>query len=377
VLRRHFTFLTIAATAASAGVVAMTSRPFQDSAHAQTIPNVPTLRAEAESGNVDAQFRLGKAYQTGSGVARDDAKAAEWFRKAAEQGNAGAENSLGIMYSMGLGVEKNKEEAVNWYRKAAKQGSPDAMFNLGASYYNGEGIAENPVSAYAWFLLAKEAGSTAAVDAVRRSASELGPRLSPQAVVQIGDMYEDGNDLPKNYSEAARWYRKQADKDPEAAMRLVTLLMNGAGVNRDYGEAMTLCKGAASGNHADAQFCVGYLYEHGLGVPANTKEAWKWYTEAAPRNAKAALALSDMYLKGAIVPVDRAQAFWFLFLAFRNGSLAAKAQAHSLRQELTQDEAKRLAKILKEQHLDPTKVYAFIDDPNPPESRQFLPPLVR
>jgi len=60
-------------------------------------------------------------YFSGRGVARDDAEAASWYRKAAEQGLAVAQNNLGRMYELGRGVERDKDKAALWYRKAAEQ----------------------------------------------------------------------------------------------------------------------------------------------------------------------------------------------------------------------------------------------------------------
>ena len=48
------------------------------------------------------------------GVAKDLAKAEEWFRKAAEQGVDMAQYNLGICYGQGYGVAQNREEEVKW-----------------------------------------------------------------------------------------------------------------------------------------------------------------------------------------------------------------------------------------------------------------------
>jgi hypothetical protein len=42
-------------------------------------------RLAAEKGDARAQFSLGEMYDTGWGVPRDDAQAAQWYRKAVEQ----------------------------------------------------------------------------------------------------------------------------------------------------------------------------------------------------------------------------------------------------------------------------------------------------
>ena len=68
-----------------------------------------------------AQSNLGNDVLNGRGVAKDDAQAVAWYRKAADQGNAPAQNDLGVMYEKGRGVAKD-EPGRDWYRKAADQG---------------------------------------------------------------------------------------------------------------------------------------------------------------------------------------------------------------------------------------------------------------
>ena len=69
-------------------------------------------------------------YYNGDGVAKDDAKAAEWYRKAAEQGNAFAQYKLGDMYDKGEGVAKDAAKAKEWWQKAADQGNDAAQESL-------------------------------------------------------------------------------------------------------------------------------------------------------------------------------------------------------------------------------------------------------
>jgi TPR repeat protein len=69
-------------------------------------------------------------YANGEGVAKDEGKAVEWFKKAADQGNVDAQNNLGVMYYTGEGVPKDIAKAREWFRKAAAQGNADAKANL-------------------------------------------------------------------------------------------------------------------------------------------------------------------------------------------------------------------------------------------------------
>jgi len=88
-------------------------------------------RQKAQSGDPEAQWRLGIMYLLGRGAPQSDIKAVEWFHAAAEQGEARAQFSLGYMYNEGRGVPQNVGEAGRWYRRAAEQGQGKAQFLLG------------------------------------------------------------------------------------------------------------------------------------------------------------------------------------------------------------------------------------------------------
>jgi TPR repeat protein len=111
-------------------------------------------REQAEHGDAAAQFRLGVAYADGLGVARDAAKAAQWYRRAADQGVALAQFSLGVMYQQGDGVPRDPAAAARWYRRAADQDFAFAQLGLGSAYETGSGVARDDVQAYLWFSLA-------------------------------------------------------------------------------------------------------------------------------------------------------------------------------------------------------------------------------
>ena len=118
------------------------------------------IRAGADKGDVKAQYELGRAFFSGTlGVAKDEAEAVKWFRKAAEQNVADAQFSLGVCYANGRGVTKDDAEAVKWFRKAAEQNLADAQYNLGVCYDSGEGVAKDEVEAYKWWLLAAGQGN--------------------------------------------------------------------------------------------------------------------------------------------------------------------------------------------------------------------------
>lgn len=332
-----------------------------------TPSEISSLASKGESGDAIAARELAEAYVKGNGVPQNDEFAAKWYRKAADEGDATSQNRLGVMYSFGQGVEKNKEEAVRLYHRAAKQGYAGAMFNLGAAYYNGEGIASGLDMAYAWFVLAQEAGSTEAKDAVPRTAGEM--KSTADAFEDIGAMYEQGEYLPQNLAQAARWYAEAAKQSDHAKLKLAQMLIDGHGIPQDYPRAMSLCRAAAESRTGGGQYCLGYLYANGFGSPKNLKEAVKWYQLAATtgvnqaRRRAAALALAKMYSDGGSATPDHVEAYYWFTLAFDDGAAEAKSQCQALWPQLTKGEIKKLEAKFREGHLDPQKVFKIMQSP--------------
>jgi len=78
---------------------------------------------------MQAQFRLGLAYATGSGVegiARNPAEALKWYRKAADQGHKAAQYQIGIDYMTGNKGVTDYALAEKYLKMAAAQGRAGA-----------------------------------------------------------------------------------------------------------------------------------------------------------------------------------------------------------------------------------------------------------
>ncbi|NWF37747.1 sel1 repeat family protein [Mariprofundus sp. NF] len=116
--------------------------------------NLFELTKLAKAGDVKAQFRLGSAYDTGTGVRRSRNKAEKWYRMAAESGYAEAQNSLGSGYQ----AEEMYQEAFYWYEKAAKQNHSVAIGNLGYLYDLGLGVPQDRQKGYELYLRSAELG---------------------------------------------------------------------------------------------------------------------------------------------------------------------------------------------------------------------------
>ena len=111
------------------------------------------LQREAELGNTDAQFLLGRLAIEGK-TPPDHSLAVYWFRIAAESNHIQAQEMLGAHFFSGLGVPANSEEAYNWWYKAAILGSEKAQASLGVLYALGTGVKKDMIESYKWLTIA-------------------------------------------------------------------------------------------------------------------------------------------------------------------------------------------------------------------------------
>lgn len=117
----------------------------------EVLDSLETVQAKADAGDVNAQFELGAMYHDGHGVAKDFAKARQWFEKSAAQNDSRAQFNLGVMYYTGEDVKQDYKKARDWFEKAAAQTNTRALFNLGVMYYRGEGVTVDYEKALDYF----------------------------------------------------------------------------------------------------------------------------------------------------------------------------------------------------------------------------------
>jgi uncharacterized protein len=281
----------------------------------QSTLDIPALQKAAEQGDAIAQLKLAKAYEDGAGVAPNDKLSIQWLRRSADAGNADAQNSLGVAYRMGRGVPKDFKEAVSWYRKAAKGRSANAMFNLGTVYFNGEGEFIDDEQSLIWFILAERAGAEEAGAAVQRVTDAIGTKRTQDAYMKLGDMYEQGIDIPPDAATAAKVYM-QFQNHPPAQMRLARLYSEGRGVATDQASAFRWCERAAKANYAPGVFCAADRLHNGIGVGQDVRKAAVWYEKAGLSGfPEAFYRLGLLHASGALGKADAKSALMYQFLA--------------------------------------------------------------
>ena len=105
---------------------------------------------------------------------------------------------------------------------------------------------------------------------------QLARQGNAQAQAYIGSLYELGKGVPRDYSEAVKWYRLAADQGyAPAQSSLGSMYALGKGVSQNYQEAVKWYRMAADQGHAVAQFNLGTMYDKGEGVPKDHQEAVK------------------------------------------------------------------------------------------------------
>jgi serine/threonine-protein kinase len=121
---------------------------------ATTEPGSAAPAATVEQVSAEEAARRGDAFLNGTGVDKDPAKAAEWYRKAADQGHALAMSRLGTLYQFGLGVPRDPAEAFRLFTRAAEKREPKAILELAHAYRDGSGTEKDNVAAYQWYTIA-------------------------------------------------------------------------------------------------------------------------------------------------------------------------------------------------------------------------------
>jgi uncharacterized protein len=198
------------------------------------------LKAAADGGHADAQFRLAGFYERGEGVTQDLGEAVRYYRLAADQGDDDAQFSLAVCYEHGEGVAQSNEEAVRYYRLAAEQGHADAQNNLGVCYEHGDGVAQSSEEAVRCYRLAADQGHA-------------------KAQYNLAVCYKKGQGVERNTEQAARYYRLAADQgDAEAQFNLGVCYDSGEGVEPDEAEAARYYRLAADRGYAFAQYGLGW-----------------------------------------------------------------------------------------------------------------------
>ena len=119
----------------------------------------------------------------------------------------------------------------------------------------------------------------------------------PEAQLELGNKYFNGQGVQKNLATAASWFRKAAEQENSRAQALLgRMLLQGKGVEQDADEAARWLLKAAEQGSSVAQVYLAVLNINGVGVPQDYTEALKWYGRAIEQghtNAKSIIRVQE------------------------------------------------------------------------------------
>ena len=103
-----------------------------------------------------------------------------------------------------------------------------------------------------------------------------------EAQYQLGNAYNYGHKVRRDYSQALIWYRKGAEQgNADAEFQLGGLYHFGHGVPQDEALAFDWTMKAAEQGHMDAEFFISTCYGEGWGVAKDDAQEMAWLRKGA------------------------------------------------------------------------------------------------
>ncbi|XP_002989053.2 ERAD-associated E3 ubiquitin-protein ligase component HRD3A [Selaginella moellendorffii] len=305
-----------------------------------------------EKGDSASLEFLGEIYARGFGVERNYTKAYDYFKKAIREKRFSAYNGIGYLYFIGQGVDKkNMTKAKEFYKRAADHNDPNGFYNLGVIYLKGAGVKKSIKMASRYLILAANTGHPkayyqlakmqqrglgmkkdlpTAVDLYKAvaergpwgallrwglesylkgeialslllysRAAELGYEVAQSNAAWILDKFhEEAVCIGKNgyctveerHHRAHTLWRFASEQGNEyAALLIGDAYYYGRGTVKDLDRAAEAYMRARLQFNAQAMYNIGYMHEHGLGLPKDFHLAKRYYDLALDADQSAFL----------------------------------------------------------------------------------------
>ena len=159
-----------------------------------------------------------------------------------------------------LSLHSTRSSIIARGRRDAANASSNPHYRQAVTDYNARYFTEAAAS----FLLAAEQGHA-------------------ESQYLISTMYDSGQGLPKDETQAAYWELKAAEQGHAYAQANLSFRYY-AGNN--FAEAFAWCQRAAHSSLAWAQYNLGLMYRKGEGVAQSNTDAAYWYSQAAMQNLR-------------------------------------------------------------------------------------------
>lgn len=215
----------------------------------------------------------------------------------AKEGDARAMNEVGIWYYTGKYVDKDYSQAYDWWKKAAMKSDLRAIANLGLCYQYGHGVEADSIDAIRLYEKSIKDGNTILLR--QRSDNAM---HSPFDAMLVGQCYEKGIGVAKNYLKAAEFYSFAAALGSVEGMRQAGICyLNG----RDAQKAIDWFQKGAEAGDLSSTYWSGKILLGGMNVPAEIDRGLLFINTAADRGMPAAQnELATLYADGICMDQD-------------------------------------------------------------------------
>ncbi|MBA3814700.1 MAG: sel1 repeat family protein [Alphaproteobacteria bacterium] len=147
-----------------------------------------------------------------------------------------------------------------------------------------------------------------------------------EAQSRLGQMYQRGQGVQKDYNMAQKYFTEASATYPFASILLGMMVLE---VNQDYEGALKVFKKAAEqeGDHkvqAKAQIYIGEIYQRGQGVQQDYQEAHKWFLRASFVDPEGSFLMGKMYAAGEVLGMNDVNACFAYATAAKQGYAPAQ-----------------------------------------------------
>ncbi|MCX7380989.1 MAG: tetratricopeptide repeat protein [Alphaproteobacteria bacterium] len=219
------------------------------------------FRISAEGGDTTSRYDLAALALQREAAPEEAQRTREWFEKEANGGDLVGAYNYGICLAEGVGVARDDAQALIWLRRAAAS-VVNAQYWYGRMLVEGRGAAADPVEGRIWIGKAAEAGML-------------------DALVAFAELLVNGSGGDKDHPKALTYFERAAKGGHVGAMfAMGAMLGGGHDVPWDRVAAQGWFRMAAERGHAYAMTMLGRYLARGLAGDTNLDEARFWFTQA-------------------------------------------------------------------------------------------------
>jgi len=260
------------------------------------------LEERASLGDPTAQFALGQLYQQGHGVTKDLKKAVDYYMQAVAQQDLQAEYTLGLFYFNGEDGKHDYQQALGWLNDAAFKGNPESQYMLGRLLERGFQTPEGE-----WVVKPNRDRAMSMYSLAAFNQYAKGEYRLAEMLVRDQATVLSVQEKTKRHELMKRLYEGAANQGVEEAVLPLAFFDAMSDSKEKQGHAYVVAEEKAKSGSPEAALLLGMLFDRGLGVDKNERDAVHWYQQAKS-NPVSAFILGTYYAKGHEVSQDKAEA---------------------------------------------------------------------